>query len=89
MYGDFQENKEIKLSLGSIKYLTRQLHDFVRTYEKDILITDPEIKAKFEKLKEISELLDRQRYDVLISDPSYVIDFNDDNEDYLPSYYPI
>ena len=77
-----------KISLGSIKYLTKQLHDFVETYEKYILMNNEEKKI-FEELKKISYLLDHQRYDVLIALPQYVIDFTDDNNDYLPDYYPI
>lgn len=77
-----------KISLGSIKYLTKQLHDFVEAYEKYILMNNEEKKI-FEELKKISYLLDHQRYDVLIALPQYVIDFTDDNNDYLPDYYPI
>lgn len=83
-----KENPSSKISLGSIKYLTKQLHDFIEVYEKCILMTNEE-KATFAELKQISELLDHQRYDLLIALPQYVIDFNDDNEDYLPEYFPI
>lgn len=89
MYGYFNDPKIQKISLGSIKYLTRQLNEFVSTYEKKVLIEDEEVKTKFERLKTIASLLNQQRFSELISDPMAVIDFNDDDEDYLPEWYPL
>lgn len=88
LYGYF--NDEIpKVSLGSIKFLTSQLNEFLAIYEKKVLIDDPEIRENVERLKQILTLLKQQRYNELIAEPNLVIDFNDDNEEYLPEYYPI
>lgn len=81
-------NKIHKISLGAIKFLTKQLNDFVETYEKNILITSEEDLKKFEKLKNISKLLNEGQYDLLITYPNMFIDFNDDNEEYIPEYFP-
>lgn len=88
IYGYF--NNDIpKLSLGSIKFLTSQLNEFLAIYEKKILITSQEQRDTIERLKRILEILKSERYDQLISDPGWVIDYADDNEEYLPDYYPV
>ena len=77
-----------KVSLGSIKFLAKQLKDFVETYEKNILINTEEDLKNFEQLKYISKLLNAGEYDKLIEYPQLFIDFDDDNEEYIPEYYP-
>lgn len=89
MYGYFNDPEIQKIPLGSIKYLTRQLNEFISIYEKKVLIEDEETKEKFERLKTIASLLNQQRFGELITDPMAVIDFNDDDEDYLPEWYPL
>jgi hypothetical protein len=88
LYGYFDNKPPEKVSLGAIKFLTNQLDDFVKLYESDVLITEQDDRDVLNKLKTIRDLLKAQRYDMLITDPNYIIDFNDDNEEYLPKYYP-
>lgn len=87
-YYDNEDNKQ-KVSLGAVKYLSEQLDRFLKIYEKDIFIEDVEDRECLEQLKRISESLKNQRYHELIVDPQYVIDFNDNDEDYLPDYFPL
>jgi hypothetical protein len=78
-----------KVSLGSVKYLTEQLEQFVQIYEKNILLLSQEEVNALTQLKEIVNILKEGRYNELINNPELIIDFNDNNEDYLPSYYPL
>ena len=78
-----------KVSLGSVKYLTGQLEQFVQIYEKNILLLSQEEVNALTQLKEIVNILKEGRYNELINNPELIIDFNDNNEDYLPSYYPL
>ena len=78
-----------KVSLGSIKYLTSQLEMFVALYEKNILVINQEEVNIINQLKQIVILLKEGRYGELINNPELLIDFTDDNEDYLPNYYPL
>jgi len=80
-------DKVDKISIGSIKYLTRTLDDFVNIYEQNVYMSD-EDRQKLELIKEILMYLKHGRFDMLISDPS-IIDFNDDDENYFPEYFPI
>lgn len=90
LYGTYDDHNTVKkVSLGSVKYLSQQLADFLEIYEENVMIDDDHQKEILERLKRISALLQQGRYDQLIADPRLIIDFNDDNEDYLPSYYPI
>ena len=88
IYSDYNESF-IKVSMSSIRFLTEQLGVFIAIYEKKILIQSEEDRLKLEQLKTIHQLLKSGRFDMLISNPSYVIDFNVDSDEYLPSYYPI
>jgi hypothetical protein len=78
-----------KVSLGSIRYLTSQLEMFVALYEKNILVINQEEVNIINQLKQIVILLKEGRYGELINNPELLIDFTDDNEDYLPNYYPL
>jgi hypothetical protein len=78
-----------KVSLGSVKYLTEQLEHFVQVYEKNILLLSQEEVNALTQLKEIANILKEGRYNELINNPELIIDFNDNNEEYLPSYYPL
>lgn len=78
-----------KISLGSIKYLTHQLEEFIKIYEKKVYISNEADKQRLEDLKKILMILKSERYDMLITDPGRIIDYSDDNEDYLPEYYPL
>jgi hypothetical protein len=78
-----------KVSLGSIRYLTTQLEMFVALYEKNILVINQEEVNIINQLKQIVILLKEGRYGELINNPELLIDFTDDNEDYLPDYYPL
>ena len=90
LYGTYDDHNTVeKVSLGSVKYLSQQLADFLKIYEENVMIDDDHQKEILERLKRISSLLQQGRYDQLIADPRLIIDFNDNNEDYLPSYYPI
>lgn len=88
IYSDYHPEGIEKVSLGAVRFLTTQLDEFVTLYEKKILLKTPEEKEALAQLKIISQLLSDERFDQLITDPKYVIDFSD-NEDYLPSYYPL
>ena len=77
-----------KVSLGSIKFLTKQLNDFVETYEKKVLIQTPEDLRAFNRLKTISKLLNEGKYEMLITNPYLYIDFEADDDDYIPHYFP-
>ena len=88
IYGDFNDTF-IKVSMSSIRYLTEQLGMFLAVYEKKILLVTDEDKENFRQLKHLYELLKDGRFDQLISNPTYVIDFKNDNEEYLPEYYPL
>jgi len=88
IYSDYHPEGMKKVSLGSVRFLATQLDEFVTLYEKKILLTTPEEKEAFAQLKIISQLLNDERFDQLITDPKYVIDFAD-NDDYLPEYYPL
>ena len=84
----FYDNDEIpKVSLSSIKFLSTQLSDFLDIYSKKLLMTDEE-KAAYKKLRIISNLLKERHYSDLIADIS-LIDFEDDDDDYLPEYMPL
>ncbi len=82
-------NEIPKVSLGSIKFLTKQLEEFINLYEKKIYITNDEDKKRLEDLKRILLILKSERYDQLINNPGRIIDYSDDNEEYLPDYYPL
>ena len=88
LYCDNNEEEIPKVSLGSIRFLAAQLSDFVELYGKKVLMNEEE-KELFNRLCMISQLLNDERYGMLIGDPNKVIDFNDCNEDYLPDYYPL
>ena len=79
-----------KISLRSLKFLAQELSIFLSFYEKDILLVSQEEIEAFKQLKQISELLNQGRYDMLINNPDIMIDFDDfdDDSSYLPSYYP-
>lgn len=79
-----------KISLRSLKFLAQELSIFLSFYEKDILLVSQEEIEAFKQLKQISELLNQGRYDMLINNPDIMIDFDDFDDDfsYLPSYYP-
>ena len=79
----------VKVSMSSIKYLTYQLGVFLAIYEKKILLVTEEDRENFNQLKQLYQLLKEGRFDELISNPSYVIDFKVDDDEYLPRYYPI
>lgn len=79
----------VKVSMSSIRFLTEQLGNFIAVYEKKILLVSDEDKEKFNRLKEIYSMLRNQRYDLLMNNPSYVINFEIDDEEYLPGYYSI
>ena len=83
------DDEFVKVSMSSIRFLTEQLGNFIAVYEKKILLVSDEDKEKFNRLKEIYSMLKNQRYDLLINNPSYVINFEIDDEEYLPGYYPI
>lgn len=78
-----------KVSLGSIRFLTTQLEQFVLLYEKNILLLSQEEVNIITQLKQIVTLLKEGRYNELINNPELIIDFNDNNDEYLPSYYPL
>ena len=88
LYGYYTEDIQ-KISLGSIKFLREQLESFISTYEKNILIKNEDDRKRLDSLKEIVRLLKEERYDMLMNDPGRIIDYADDNEEYLPSYYPL
>ena len=88
IYGYF--NNDIpKVSLGSIHFLTSQLEEFISLYEKKILITEQEDRDRLDQLKKILSILKAERYDLLMNNPGYVIGYADNNEEYLPSYFPL
>lgn len=89
LYGYYDNDNKEKVSLGAVKYLSEQLERFLKIYEKDVFIEDAEDRKCLEQLKLISQALKDQRYYELITDPQYVIDFNDDDDDYLPDYFPL
>ena len=70
-----------KVSLGSVKYLTEQLEQFVQVYEKNILLLSQEEVNALTQLKEIANILKEGRYNELINNPELIIDFNDNNEE--------
>ena len=88
LYGYYIDDIQ-KISLGSIKFLREQLESFISTYEKNILIKNEDDRKRLDSLKEIVRLLKEERYDMLMNDPGRIIDYADDNEEYLPSYYPL
>ena len=56
-----------KVSLGSVKYLTEQLEQFVQVYEKNILLLSQEEVNALTQLKEIANILKEGRYNELIN----------------------
>ena len=88
LYGYYIDDIQ-KISLGSIKFLREQLESFISTYEKNILIKNEDDRKRLDSLKEIVRLLKEEIYDMLMNDPGRIIDYADDNEEYLPSYYPL
>lgn len=88
LYTMSDPNSFKKVSLGSIKFLAKQLNDFVETYEKKVLIQTPEDRRAFNRLKMISKLLNEEQYGMLITNPYLYIDFEDDNDEYIPHYFP-
>ena len=90
LYTDYKDEGIQKVSLGSVRFLASQLSELLLVYEKKVYIAPEDVKAKeaLIKLKYISQLLNDERFDQLIADPNYVIDFTD-NEDYLPDYFPL
>lgn len=89
IYGYFQNEETPKVSLSAVKYLSEQLEKFLLIYEKEVLIDDEEDRKRIEQLKNISMLLKQGRYHELIVDPYSVIDFQNDDDDYIPKYAPI
>ena len=89
MYSNYQETDMEKVSISSINFLLKQLKDLITVYEKKILLCTDEEKDALNKLKYIAEMMDQNRYNELITDPYYVIDFTDDGDGYLPDYYPL
>lgn len=84
----YNPEKIIKVSISSIKYLTTQLSDFLELYGKKVLMNEEE-KESYNKLVIIVNLLKEKRYDELFVNPYFVIDFNDDTDNYLPEYLPL
>lgn len=84
----YNPEKIIKVSISSIKYLTTQLSDFLEIYGKKVLMNEEE-KESYNKLVIIVNLLKEKRYDELFVNPYFVIDFNDDTDNYLPEYLPL
>ena len=78
-----------KVSLGSIKYLTTQLSDFLELYGKKILITSEDEAEAYRRLCILANLLKEKRYGELFNYPYFIIDFDDDPENYLPEYLPL
>lgn len=88
MYTFYGENIP-KISLGSIKFLTCQLEEFIKLYEKKVFISNEDDKKRIEDLKKILSILKAERYELLINDPGRIIDYADDNGEYLPDYFPL
>jgi hypothetical protein len=88
MYTFYGENIP-KISLCSIKFLTCQLEEFIKLYEKKVFISNEDDKKRIEDLKKILSILKAERYELLINDPGRIIDYADDNGDYLPDYFPL
>ena len=89
IYSDNETTEMKKVALSSVNFLSQQLNEFLAIYEKNILIQDDETRNSLEYLKFIAEMLNLGRYNELIVDPYYVIDFTDDRDNCLPGYYPI
>lgn len=88
IYNQFSKDIQ-KIPLGSIKFLTSQLESFIEVYEKNVYISSEEDKQRIHDLKCILNILKNERYEELINCPGRIIDYSDDNEEYLPSYYPL
>ena len=67
--------KEIRpLDRSDLIYFTERLRNFIKFYEKFILITDTDTINKLSKLKQYLEVLSLERYDLLINDTSIIYD---------------
>ena len=85
----YNPEKIVKVSISSIKYLTTQLSDFLEIYGKKVLMLSDEEREAYNRLIIISNLLKEKRYGELFVNPYFVVDFDDDNDDYLPEYLPL
>ena len=90
MYENFIDPDDFKkVSVRSLKFLAQELNIFLSFYENDILLVSQEEFHAMGELKKISEILNAERYDLLINNPDIMIDFTDDDaSSYLPDYYP-
>ena len=85
----YNPEKINKVSISAIKYLTTQLSDFLELYGKRVLMMSDREREAYNRLVIISNLLKEKRYDELFVNPYFVIDFDDDSDDYLPEYLPL
>ena len=92
MYEYFIDTDKIKkISLRALKFMSKELESFLELYEKNILIVNKEELDNFNKLKQISTYLKEGNYGALMNNPELMIDFSDDDDEdeYLPSYFPL
>ena len=63
-----------KVRRSDIQYLTHQLHRFIHLYETRVCIEDSNVNTKLGELKQLLQLLEDERYDLLMNDPSIISD---------------
>lgn len=64
------DNQKIKRS--DIQYMTQQLHKFIHIYESKVAIETDEVHDKINQLKQILSIMELERYDLLLNDPSII-----------------
>lgn len=71
-----------RITINDLDILGNGLKEYIKRYKTLFAYNDEEEKI-FEELDKISDLLIQRKYDQLIFDPSYMIDPNNNKEDYL------
>lgn len=77
IYADNKDSDTQEILHSDIKFLTKQLGEFIKIYEDKIYISSQEDWDTLNKLKLIHQKLANQQYDQLINDPS-IIKYDDD-----------
>lgn len=80
---DYRANRHVRrLTINDLDILGHGLKEYIKRYKILFAYSEEEEKV-FEDLDKISDLLIQRRYDLLVSDPQYLIDPNDNKEDYI------
>lgn len=83
IYSNNQDRDSEQILYSDIKFLTKQLGDFINVYETKIYIESQKDRDALNKLKIIYQKLKDERFNELINDTS-IICYDDDDDGIIP-----